>query len=319
MKGSTLTTSQVPTTTGESLRLGLRYRLRYAIVALVAPMIRLFPPWWKVRFYMHLAGNQCLQGGYSGLVKKRKIRPHRYEMELSLDDWMERHAYFVGCYYEIDATATVLRLLRRGDFFIDVGANLGFLSLTASKAVGPEGKVFAFEPNRVLADRMNRGLLANEIDNVIINEIALGDVDGEAMLDLTTHAGTASLRNIVASGTKVKVLRGDGIINGLADDIWVFAKLDVEGYELRVLKGFQSLIKRPKTGFLVEITDQWLKDLGGSADELFDLMLGNGLKAYLPKLTSLSKFELRPINCPLPGLYQYDVVFLRSEDSWLSR
>ncbi len=299
----------------------LHHQLRYTIIAIVAPIIRIFPPWWKVRLYLHLAGSPFQQGGYSGRVAKRRIRPHRYEMELSLDDWMERFAYVVGCYYEIDATASVVRLLRHGDCFIDVGANLGFLTLTASKAVGREGKVLAFEPNAVLAKRMNHALLANKIENVIINKNALGDVDGEAMLDLTQHSGTGNLRNIEigSSGTKVKVFRGDRFINGLAENIWVLAKLDVEGYELRVLKGFQSLIKRPKTGFLVEITDQWLRDLGGSAEELFDLMLGNGFKAYLPKLTLLSKFELRPISRTLAGRHQYDVVFLRPEDGWLSR
>lgn len=296
-----------------------RPSLRYKIIAIVAPIIRIFPPWWKVRIYMHLAGSPFQQGGYSGMVKKRWIHPHRYAMELSLDDWMERFAYFVGCFYEIDITATVLRLLRRGDCFIDVGANLGFLTLTASRIVGHSGNVFAFEPNSVLAGRLNHALLVNKIDNVIINEHALGDAEGEAVLKLSTHSGTATLRDIAASGQKVKVHLGDNCIKEPAEDRWVLVKLDVEGYELRVLKGFQSLIKRPKTGFIVEITDQWLKDLGSSADELFDLMLENGFKAYLPKLTFLSKFELRPISRSLSGRYQYDVVFLRSDDGWLAR
>lgn len=296
-----------------------RPSLRYKIIAIVAPIIRIFPPWWNVRFYMHLVGSPFQQGGYSGRLKKRRILPHRYEMELSLDDWMERFAYFVGCFYEIDITATVLRLLGRGDCFIDVGANLGFVTLTASRIVGHSGNVFAFEPNSALADRLKQTLLVNKIDNVIINEHALGDEKGEAVLDLSTHSGTATLRNIAVSGKKVKVHRGDDCINELAEDAWVLVKLDVEGYELRVLKGFNNLIKRPKTGFIVEITDQWLKDLGSSADELFDLMLENGFKAYLPKLTFLSKFELRPISRSLSGRYQYDVVFLRPDDGWLAR
>ena len=74
---------------------------------------------------MRLAGSPFRQGGFYGTVRKRRIYPHRYEMELSLDDWMERFAYFVDCYYEIEATATLLRLLRPRDCFIDVGANLG--------------------------------------------------------------------------------------------------------------------------------------------------------------------------------------------------
>jgi FkbM family methyltransferase len=240
-------------------------------------------------------------------------------MELSLDDWMERFAYYVGCYYEIDATATLLRLLRRGDCFIDVGANLGFLALTASSVVGRDGKILAFEPNGVLADRMSQTLLNTKIDNVIVDKHALGDEEGEATLHIGTHSGTASLRNITASGSKVKVVRGDRFINELAEDTWTLVKLDVEGYELRVLRGFQSLIKRPRTAFLVEVTDAWLRDAGGSAKELFTLMIGNEFRSYIPRLTPWSSYELQPIEGPLNERFQYDVIFLRQGDGWLSR
>ena len=293
--------------------------LRQHLITILAPIIRIFPPWWKVRFYMHLADSPFGQGGYSGKVKKRRIAPHRYEMELFLDDWMERFAYYVGCYYEIDATATLLRLLRRGDCFIDVGANLGFLALTASRVVGSEGSILAFEPNAVLADRMNQTLRDTKIDNVRVNQFALGDEEGEGTLHVDSHPGTASLRNSTAIGKKVKVVRGDRFINELAADTWTLLKLDVEGYELRALKGFQTLMKRPKTAFFVEVTDAWLKEAGGSAKELFELMRGNEFSSYIPRLTPWSNYELQPIEGPLDERFQYDVVFLRPGDCWLSR
>lgn len=268
---------------------------------------------------MHLAGNSYQQGGYFGEVKKKKLFPHNYQIELALDDWMERLAYYLGCFYEIDATATVLDLLRRGDCFIDVGANLGFLTLTASRVVGSEGKVLAFEPNKTVADRLSHTLLVNRINNVFVHKHALGDEEGKATLDSSAHSGTGSLRHIGASGTRVDVLCGDRFISDLPEDTWVLVKLDVEGYELRVLKGFKSLLKRARTGFLIEVTDEWLRTTGGSADELFELMLVNGFEAYLPKLTFFSKFKLRLINRPVADRHQYDVVFLRKEDSWHAR
>jgi FkbM family methyltransferase len=293
--------------------------LRQQLIRVLAPIIRIFPAWWKVRLYMHLADSPFRQGGYSGKVKKRRIAPHRYEMELSLDDWMERFAYYVGCYYEIDATATLLRLLRRGDCFIDVGANLGFLVLTASKLVGCQGKILAFEPNNGLADRMNQTLLNTKIGNVSVNRFALGDEEGEATLHVGNHSGTASLRNSTASGQKVEVACGDRFTNELTADTWTLVKLDVEGYELRVLRGFQSLIKRPRTAFFIEVTDAWLSEAEGSAKELFELMTGNGFKSYIPKLTAWSTYELQPIEGPVNERFQYDVLFLRPGDRWLSR
>lgn len=126
----------------------VRRRLRHAALVLASPAIRALPPWWKVRLYSRLADSPFQQGGHSSKTVTRHIQPHRYEMELCLDDWMERFAFYVGCCYEVDATATLHRLLRRGDCFIDVGANLGFLALTASRAVGVDGRVLAFEPTR---------------------------------------------------------------------------------------------------------------------------------------------------------------------------
>ena len=233
-------------------------------------------------------------------------------MELQLDDPMERFSYFVGCYWGIDVTATVFRFLRRGDCFVDVGANLGFLTLTAAKKVGPDGKVFSFEPLAGMADRLRRMLINNTIENVTVHQCALGDIESEDILDHDEHSSKANLRGANKNGEKIKIMLGDHVLNDFVKDIWVFAKLDVEGYELRVLKGFQ-LVHRPKTGFLVEITDEWLRDMGGSADELFDLMLGSGFKAYIPKVTLFSQFELRPISRSLTGRQQYDVVFLRPE------
>lgn len=279
----------------------------------------MFPPWWKARFYGRIVGDFFGKAGKSGSVKRRRVSPHQYEMELQLDDPMERFAYFVGCYWGIDVTATVLRLLRRGDYFVDVGANLGFLTLTASKKVGREGRVFAFEPLETMANRLEETLRSNRIGNVAVYQHALGDVEAEGRLDLDDHSSKANLRCVDGNGAKIRIARGDDVLGDLLEAPWVFAKLDVEGYELLVLKGFRSLIRRPKTGFLIEITDEWLRNLGGSADELFELMLGNGFKAYLPKLTFFSKFKLCPISRSLSGRYQYDVVFLRPEDGWLSR
>ncbi|MCX5724503.1 MAG: FkbM family methyltransferase [Nitrospirae bacterium] len=294
-------------------------QFRHTMLTAVAPLIRLFPPWWKARFYRRMVGSHFGETGCSGIVKRRRVSPHRYEMELQLDDPMERFAYFLGCYWGIDVTATVVRLLRQGDYFIDVGANLGFVTLAASRAVGREGKVLAFEPFTAMADRLDRALLHNRIENVTVYRYALGDAMVEGVLDLDEHSSKANLRHADSSGAKIQIMRGDDVRRDWPSDTWILVKMDVEGYELRALKGWPSLLTRPRTGFLVEITDQWLRDLGGSAEELFNLMLGQGFQAYIPKLTFLSQLELSPLSCALAGRQHYDALFLRPEEGWLSR
>jgi FkbM family methyltransferase len=287
--------------------------------AAVAPVLRLMPPWWKARLYGRIEGPGLGEKGQSGEVRRKRIGPHQYEMELYLDDPMERFAYVCGCYWGLDVTATVQKLLHQGDHFIDVGANLGFLTLCASRVVGASGKVLAFEPFADMAERLRRALTENKIGNVTVYEHALGETCTEATLDLDDHSSKANLRTADAHGPRIRVLRGDDVIGTLPTDAWVLAKLDVEGYELRVLKGFEGLVKRRKTAFLVEVTDSWLTKMGGSAAELFALMTNSGYSSYIPRLTALSQLELIPIKAPNPSKTHYDVVFLRSNDHWLVR
>lgn len=293
--------------------------LRQKALAISTPVLRILPPWWKVRIYSRLADHPFQQGGHSGRTASTRILPHRYEMELRLDDWMERFAFVVGCYYEVDATATVLRLLRSGDCFIDVGANLGFLTLTGSRAVGPAGRVMAFEPNTTLAGRLKQALRVNKISNVTLFEQALGNADGRARLDTGTHSGTANLRGGNATGMDVEVKRGDSVVTGLDEGDWVLVKVDVEGYEQRVLQGFSALIERPRTAFLVEVTEQWLQEVQGSAAGLFTLLQNQGYQAYLPHLSSFGGIHFTPVDGPCLNRHQYDVLFLRTQDGWLSR
>ncbi|MEP7247176.1 MAG: FkbM family methyltransferase [Gammaproteobacteria bacterium] len=293
--------------------------LRHWTIALAAPAIRILPPWWKVRVYSRLTGSPFTQGGHAGKTVSTRIWPHRYRMELRLDDWMERLAFFVGCYYEIDSTAALVKLLRPGDCFIDVGANLGFMTLTGSRAVGPDGKVMAFEPNHLLASRLNDTLLLNDIRNVTVFENALGSADGSATLSTGTHSGTANLRGTDSAGDEVRVRRGDSFITAIEKSAWVLTKIDAEGYEQRILQGFSHLISRPRTAFLIEITDRWLEELGGSSKHLFAMLSRAGFHAYLPKLSRTGKMTFVAIPSPRNEVPQYDVLFVRPGETWFSR
>jgi FkbM family methyltransferase len=292
---------------------------RARLVRLIAPLLKRFPPWWKVRAYARLSGAPFRQGGHGGEIVRENVSPHDYAMDLRLDDWMERFALLVGCYYEIDATATLQKLLRPGDYFVDIGANVGFLALTASKIIGPQGRVIAFEPNPTVLKRLTTTLVQNEIRNVTVHNCALGDADGVAKLSVGEHSGVANLRQQADDGVQVLVRRADALLGAVPVDTCVLVKLDVEGYELRALYGARSLIHRPRTAFFVEVTDEWLRAAGGSADELFDLLRQAGYSAYIPRLDWRSRLQLTAISAAEKSRHQYDVLFVRQCDGWFMR
>jgi FkbM family methyltransferase len=285
--------------------------LTYAL----APALKYAPDWWRWRAYSRLRGDPYQEDGYLGVMRRQRLYPHGYEIELALDNWMERYAYFSRNYYDPTTMVTLQRLLRAGDFFLDVGANIGMVSLVAAKIVGETGRVIAFEPNVRLAERLERSLKSNKIGNVKVCRLALGDDNSSGYLDVNAQHGTGSLRTGV--GEVVPIRRGAEFVGDIPNSARTFVKIDVEGYEQHVLRGFGPFLSRPMTAFFMEVTDSWLRDLGGSASSLFEDMNARGYAAYLPAMDWRSRFSFESISGPISG-HQYDVLFIRPQDNWFS-
>src|SRR4051812_28375689 len=71
---------------------------------------------------------------------------HGYRIALDISDFHQRGTFFYGQSLDPDVQLCILACLRTGDTFIDVGANIGMHALLAAWAVGPRGRVVAFEP-----------------------------------------------------------------------------------------------------------------------------------------------------------------------------
>lgn len=269
-------------------------------------VLRRLPRWYRFRVYSRVVGTPFAPGVFRDWIR-RPVEPHNYVMNLDMADWMERFAAIGGMFYELDAILTVERCVNDGDVFIDVGGNVGFMSLTASRIVGNGGRVFYVEPNAKLRIRFAETLASNGISNVEIIAGGFGAVDGEMTLQQSDHHGTGRL----VPGDGVKIIRGDTLLPRIAADTSVFVKIDVEGFEEFALAGMPEIRARPRTQFLVEITDAWLRERGGSADSLIATMAADGYAAYLPIARRDGSLDLRPVAKPLPQ-NQYDLLFTRS-------
>jgi hypothetical protein len=94
-----------------------------------------------------------------------------------------RELYLRGLMEETETRAW-RRVLRRGDTVADGGANLGYYTLLASKLVGAEGQVFAFEPVPATAAALRRNLEASECTNAKVVEAGLATSTGSVALNL---------------------------------------------------------------------------------------------------------------------------------------
>ena len=129
-----------------------------------------------------------------------------------------------------------------GGVFVDVGANAGTYALPLARHVGPNGRVIAVEPHPVMVARLAFNQAASAADNVALIAAAAGDADGELMIETdrdnygASHVyPDASARSDAIRVPAMRLLR----ILQDADVARVDSlKIDVEGYEDRVLLGF---------------------------------------------------------------------------------
>ncbi|HVQ12312.1 MAG TPA: FkbM family methyltransferase, partial [Vicinamibacterales bacterium] len=104
-------------------------------------------------------------------------------------------ALFVSGTYEPNTLSVLQKFLRRDDVFIDVGANVGIVSLAAGRWVGPQGRVYSFEPSEREHRSLIHNLELNEAINVTPVRAALSDRVGVATLRVAAsgHGGLNTL------------------------------------------------------------------------------------------------------------------------------
>jgi len=141
---------------------------------------------------------------------------------------------------------------------VDVGANLGYYSLLASRLVGREGRVIAVEPNSENCRLLLSSLRLGEITNVELMPVACDTSAGWAYY--STHVGSngglVDGADVLAHpGVVVPTFRLDDIVTGPVH----FLKLDVEGAEGRVIRGATRILERDRPLVTTELKEEMLR------------------------------------------------------------
>ena len=132
------------------------------------------------------------------------------------------------------------RYLRPNDVFVDVGANIGYLTVTGAKAVGPNGRVISFEAHPRICGYLAENIALNGLSNVTAYNLAIGNTSGT--VDLLECPGDDS-QTCVAHGQRavtVSLVSLDEVLP--REEAIALLKIDVEGYEKFVLEGAGRLL-----------------------------------------------------------------------------
>jgi FkbM family methyltransferase len=225
-------------------------------------------------------------------------------VEVSLSDHDGRILYLFGT-NDPKVSQVSCALLRKGDVFLDIGANHASIGLQASHAVGTQGRVHLFEPQSALCQRVQRAIDAGRYPNVQLHRVGLLDKDGAFDLFAPErHSGMATFAGLREDGhglLEVCDVRSiSSYVAPLVAGRCFGAKLDVEGAEPRIMPW---LLAQPNLRFLVFEAAQ-------NREQLFDLVRAAALTLY-----GLRRHPLRLQLVHIGGLAQlgayHDVIAIR--------
>lgn len=260
-------------------------RLASNILGNVPPNINLRPVQNWARYYSSRGSDikERLRGQWFDKLSMPAVMPWLYDTRVRLHPGNEmlRALYISGC-YEPNSMILLSKTLSAGDVFIDVGANIGLFSILASRLVGTKGTVFAIEPSSREAARLRDNIALNGMQNINAVLLALTDAPGQIELSIADdkHGGHNTLSPIFMYNSVERIgvenVPGDtfdNFVNKNNIDRVRLIKIDVEGAELKVIRGARNTLAKSHPILLLEALPKALALQGGSIKELEDELL----------------------------------------------
>jgi FkbM family methyltransferase len=190
--------------------------------------------------------------------------------------------------YEVLELELLESVLHPGMTFVDVGANVGIHTAIAAKSVAPGGTVYSFEPVPENFELLVRNLARNQLTNVVVEQLAIGDDIGHASIYLAgdsigTHSLLRSRNSHFVQSMSVPTTTLDSYFCETPAAVNLL-KIDVEGFEPNVLLGGIDLLKRTDQ-LLIEYERASIEANGG-IDAFIELLAGFD---YLYKINERSR------------------------------
>jgi FkbM family methyltransferase len=140
--------------------------------------------------------------------------------------------------------------IHKDDFVIDAGANIGTFSIITSDKVGPNGKIFAFEPMKEINSVLEENITNNNCKNIFIENNLLGDINKKVNifynLDGNYNGASTKIKNKNNKTIELQQITLDNFVKNNNIKKIDFIKADIEGAERDMLAGAEQTIKKFK-------------------------------------------------------------------------
>lgn len=185
------------------------------------------------------------------LSKKHLVDLQDYSMYIMPDDYVGS-MILKDKIYEPHVTNVVKSILKEGDVFLDLGANLGYFSLLASRLVTNTGKVIAFEPNPQNQQLILTSILKNEASNVNLYPYAVSNTS--CILRFTTVGSNGGVVTAFSQDQRHYLLVQAVVLDEILyrEPRIDVVKIDIEAHEPSALRGMKALISKHKPTIITE-------------------------------------------------------------------
>ena len=166
-------------------------------------------------------------------------------------------------------------IIKEEDVVLDIGANIGYYVLIESQLVGVNGKVYAVEPVQGNVDLLKKNVHLNNLENVAISQLAIGECNEESEIYVSNFSNLCSMDKNSVGGKIIGVQRVsketvDTFLNNKSSPNLI--RMDVEGYEYKIIKGMPQTLKG-EVRILVELHPNYLSD--EKLNEIFTILRQN--------------------------------------------
>jgi len=209
-------------------------------------------------------------------------------------------------HYEPAITSLIKNIVKSGDLCLDIGANIGAITLVMSFTTGRKGKVIAIEPHPMMIERLRANVELNRLDNVSIMPVALSDTAGRTALFTAEedyfHQGRSSLKPSQSINREVSIekVTGKMLQEKIGNQLCKFVKIDVEGHDFIVLKELAYIIDMHRPHIVFEYhRDRW-KDHHCKIQQAIEFINKYDYRIYFIKHGLVFPFEREvPNSCDL--------------------
>jgi FkbM family methyltransferase len=213
----------------------------------------------------------------------RTVSRNGINYRLDISDYQDWIVYWGLC---TDRPEDLYPLIGKDNVVFDVGSNLGDVCLTAATLVGPGGKVYAFEPDPVSYAKLTENLARNSFQNIVASQLGLGEVPGTLTMKVNSPGNRGGNRVATESGPAgadsfpVNIETIDRFVTQQQVSRVDVIKVDVEGFEMQVLRGARETLLRWRPALFVEVVNRNLCDQGTSSEALIGYLRDLGYRIW---------------------------------------